>query len=85
MAFGQRVVVTGGNRSCAPVQGEAPVTTALTPQHPFFCSSDYNIHTSAYSLRFVCVRFFFPFSCSSVVGKVSKPRRVRPLGESSYP
>ena len=36
MAFGQRVVVTGGYQSCPVVQCGATVTSALTHQPPFF-------------------------------------------------
>ena len=36
MALGQGVIVTGGYRSCPPVQRSATVTTALTHQPPFF-------------------------------------------------
>ena len=79
MAFRQAVVLTGGYRSCPAVQGGPTVTTALTPQPPFFCSSDSSIHTSGYSLLFACVSFFLTSSRSSAVGKVSKSRRGHPL------
>ena len=50
MAFDQGVVVMGGYRSCPAMQCRATVTTALTNQPRFFCYTDSNIHTSAYSL-----------------------------------
>ena len=53
MAFDQGVVVKGAYRFCPTVPGGATVTTALTLEPAFFCTSDWNIHTSAHSLRFV--------------------------------
>ena len=57
MTFGEGVAVMGDYPFCSTVQGRAAVTTALTPQPSFFCSSDENIHTSAYSFRFAVFNF----------------------------